>query len=98
MHAKVTVADDTSFVGSFNLSRSGELNAENVLEIRNAELADRLAGYIDQIRGRYGAVVLPSSPDRYRRRKPVPSGSSSTSTNSCRPVGCALPSTSVTTA
>ncbi len=59
MHAKVTVADDTSFVGSFNLSRSGELNAENVLEIRNAELADRLAGYIDQIRGRYGAVVLP---------------------------------------
>ena len=33
MHAKVTVADDTVFVGSFNLSRSGEMNAENVLEI-----------------------------------------------------------------
>ena len=33
MHAKVTVADDTVFVGSFNLSHSGELNAENVLEI-----------------------------------------------------------------
>ena len=33
MHAKVTVADDTVFVGSFNLSRSGERNAENVLEI-----------------------------------------------------------------
>jgi phosphatidylserine/phosphatidylglycerophosphate/cardiolipin synthase-like enzyme len=53
------VADETSFVGSFNLSRSGELNAENVLEIRNAALADRLAVYIDQIRGRYGAVILP---------------------------------------
>ena len=33
MHAKVTVADDTVFVGSFNLSHSGELNAENVLEL-----------------------------------------------------------------
>ena len=33
MHAKVTVADDIVFVGSFNLSHSGELNAENVLEI-----------------------------------------------------------------
>ena len=35
MHAKVTVADDTVFVGSFNLSRSGEMNAENVLEIHD---------------------------------------------------------------
>ena len=33
MHAKVVVADDVSFVGSFNFSRSGERNAENVLEI-----------------------------------------------------------------
>src|SRR5258705_3953948 len=31
MHAKVCVCDDTVFVGSFNLSRSGERNAENVL-------------------------------------------------------------------
>src|SRR5688572_697533 len=29
MHAKVCVADDFVFVGSFNLSRSGETNAEN---------------------------------------------------------------------
>ena len=43
MHAKVTVADDAAFVGSFNLSRSGERNAENVLEIHDAALADRLA-------------------------------------------------------
>ena len=35
MHAKVVVADDMTFVGSFNLSRSGERNAENVLEIRD---------------------------------------------------------------
>ena len=44
MHAKVTVADDTLFVGSYNLSRSGEMNAENVLEIESAELAERRRG------------------------------------------------------
>jgi phosphatidylserine/phosphatidylglycerophosphate/cardiolipin synthase-like enzyme len=53
MHAKVTVADDVVFLGSFNLSRSGELNAENVLEIEDAALADRLAAYVDELRARY---------------------------------------------
>ncbi len=53
MHAKVTVADDVVFTGSFNLSRSGERNAENVLEIHDAALADRLAAYIDEVRARY---------------------------------------------
>jgi phosphatidylserine/phosphatidylglycerophosphate/cardiolipin synthase-like enzyme len=56
MHAKVTVADDTVFLGSFNLSHSGELNAENVLEIADPALAERLAAYIDGVRGRYPAV------------------------------------------
>jgi phosphatidylserine/phosphatidylglycerophosphate/cardiolipin synthase-like enzyme len=58
MHAKVTVADDRIFVGSFNLSHSGEQNAENVLELEDAELADRLAGFVDEVRGRYGPVAL----------------------------------------
>jgi phosphatidylserine/phosphatidylglycerophosphate/cardiolipin synthase-like enzyme len=53
MHAKVTVADDVVFTGSFNLSRSGEQNAENVLEIHDAALADRLAAYVDEVRTRY---------------------------------------------
>jgi len=53
MHAKVTVVDDVSFAGSFNLSRSGEQNAENVLEIEDAALAERLAGFIDEVRERY---------------------------------------------
>ncbi len=56
MHAKVTVADDTVFVGSFNLSHSGELNAENVLERTDAALADRLAGFVDEVRNRYPPV------------------------------------------
>jgi phosphatidylserine/phosphatidylglycerophosphate/cardiolipin synthase-like enzyme len=57
MHAKVTVADDTVFAGSYNLSRSGELNAENVIEVRDPELAERLAGYIDEVRARYPAFT-----------------------------------------
>jgi phosphatidylserine/phosphatidylglycerophosphate/cardiolipin synthase-like enzyme len=58
MHAKATVADDVVFVGSYNLSRSGELNAENVLEIEDAGLADRLARFADEIRGRYPRLAL----------------------------------------
>ncbi|HEX2046107.1 MAG TPA: phospholipase D-like domain-containing protein [Gaiellaceae bacterium] len=59
MHAKVTVADDSVFAGSYNLSHSGERNAENVLEIRDAELADGLAGWIDSLRADYDAAPLP---------------------------------------
>jgi phosphatidylserine/phosphatidylglycerophosphate/cardiolipin synthase-like enzyme len=58
MHAKVTVADDRVFAGSFNLSHSGELNAENVLELEDPQLADRLAAFVDGLRARYPAVVV----------------------------------------
>jgi phosphatidylserine/phosphatidylglycerophosphate/cardiolipin synthase-like enzyme len=57
MHAKVTVADDVVLLGSFNLSRSGEMNAENVLEVADAALADRLAAWIDGLRARYPEAV-----------------------------------------
>lgn len=56
MHAKVAVVDDTVFAGSYNLSRSGEENAENVLEIEDRPLADRLAAWIDSVRARYPDV------------------------------------------
>ena len=59
MHAKVTVADDVVFAGSFNLSRSGEMNAENVVEVHDAEMADRLVLYIDEVRERYEAMPVP---------------------------------------
>jgi phosphatidylserine/phosphatidylglycerophosphate/cardiolipin synthase-like enzyme len=59
MHAKVVVADDTAFVGSFNFSRSGERNAENVLEIRDAAVADRIAAYVDELRGMYPPATPP---------------------------------------
>jgi len=56
MHAKVTVADDVVFLGSFNLSHSGEQNAENVLEIADPALAERLAAFIDEIRAKYPGI------------------------------------------
>ncbi len=64
MHAKVVVADDMSFLGSFNFSRSGERNAENVLEIRDAAVADELAAYIDGVRARYPRATPPGEASR----------------------------------
>jgi phosphatidylserine/phosphatidylglycerophosphate/cardiolipin synthase-like enzyme len=64
MHAKVTVADDTVFTGSFNLSRSGEMNAENVVEVEDAALADQLSGFVDEIRERYEPMPVPDGGPR----------------------------------
>jgi len=58
MHAKVSVADDVVFIGSFNLSHSGEQNAENVLEIADPALADRLAAFIDGVRANYPGIDI----------------------------------------
>jgi phosphatidylserine/phosphatidylglycerophosphate/cardiolipin synthase-like enzyme len=58
MHAKITVADDVVFLGSFNLSHSGEQNAENVLEVHDPALAERLAGFVDGVRARYPVASL----------------------------------------
>jgi len=58
MHAKILVADDYVYVGSFNLSHSGEMNAENVLQIESAAVADICAAYIDKIAARYGGPPL----------------------------------------
>ena len=68
MHAKLVVADDTVFIGLFNLSRSGERNAENVLEIEDAALAERLAAFVDAVRSRYGPSACEGArPLRARR-------------------------------
>ncbi len=61
MHAKVTIADDVVFAGSYNLSRSGEMNAENVVEIESPELAERLAAFVDETRTLYPPVELEPS-------------------------------------
>ena len=64
MHAKCVVADDVVFVGSFNLSRSGERNAENVA--RDRERRDRR--HARRVRRRRSA---PGTRRRPCRRPPV---------------------------
>jgi phosphatidylserine/phosphatidylglycerophosphate/cardiolipin synthase-like enzyme len=58
MHAKILVADDYVYTGSFNLSHSGEMNAENVIQIESAAVADMCAAYIDRVAAMYGGVPL----------------------------------------
>jgi phosphatidylserine/phosphatidylglycerophosphate/cardiolipin synthase-like enzyme len=55
MHAKCLVVDNTALLGSYNFSRGGERNAENVLEIEGRSLADRVAGFVEGLARRYGA-------------------------------------------
>ncbi len=58
MHAKILVADDYVYTGSFNLSHSGEANAENVIQIESATIADMCCAYIDGVAARYGGAPL----------------------------------------
>jgi phosphatidylserine/phosphatidylglycerophosphate/cardiolipin synthase-like enzyme len=53
MHAKITVVDNTVFTGSYNLSHAGEDNAENLLVLDSAPLADRFVNFVDTVFARY---------------------------------------------
>ena len=55
MHAKAVVVDGSIVTGSYNLSRGGGDNAENVLDITNGALADRFVHFADQVAARYAA-------------------------------------------
>ena len=55
MHAKAIVADHVVLTGSYNCSRGGSDNAENVLQVKSAEFADRFSSYADEIAARYHA-------------------------------------------
>jgi phosphatidylserine/phosphatidylglycerophosphate/cardiolipin synthase-like enzyme len=53
MHAKIVVCDDWLLTGSYNCSHSGEMNAENLLEIHDAPLAASAAGFCEDVHARY---------------------------------------------
>ena len=53
MHNKVLVIDDTVITGSYNFSRSAEFNAENILFIESAQLAEAYSVYIDHLIKKY---------------------------------------------
>jgi len=53
MHNKLLVADDAVITGSYNLSHSATLNAENMVIMHSPEIADRYSAYIDRLAERY---------------------------------------------
>jgi phosphatidylserine/phosphatidylglycerophosphate/cardiolipin synthase-like enzyme len=53
MHNKVLVVDNTVITGSYNFSRSAQFNAENILFLESAPLADVYSGYIDHLKSKY---------------------------------------------
>ncbi len=53
MHDKLVVVDDVVATGSFNISQNATHNAENVVFIEDASLADRYAEYIGELSRRY---------------------------------------------
>ena len=54
MHNKILLVDDTVITGSYNFSRSAQYNAENILFIESAALADQYSAYIDHLIAKYG--------------------------------------------
>src|SRR5204863_10035939 len=55
MHNKVLVIDDTVITGSYNFSRSAQFNAENILFIESAALAQTYSAYIDRMMQKYAS-------------------------------------------
>jgi phosphatidylserine/phosphatidylglycerophosphate/cardiolipin synthase-like enzyme len=55
MHNKVLVIDDSVITGSYNFSRSAQFNAENILFIESAPLAEAYSVYIDHLKRKYAA-------------------------------------------
>jgi phosphatidylserine/phosphatidylglycerophosphate/cardiolipin synthase-like enzyme len=53
MHAKFVVVDDEVIAGSYNLSKHGEINAENVLHIVSEWHAVRFTEFADRVQARY---------------------------------------------
>ena len=55
MHNKVLLIDDTVITGSYNFSRSAQFNAENILFVESALLAEAYSAYIDHLKSKYAA-------------------------------------------
>ncbi len=53
LHMKVLVVDDMVITGSYNFSRSAMKNAENILFLTNAALADHYAAHIARLMAKY---------------------------------------------
>ena len=58
MHNKILLIDDTVITGWYNFSRSAQFNAENILFIESAALAERYSVYIDHLMKKYGGTIM----------------------------------------
>ena len=63
MHNKILVIDDTVITGSYNFSRSAQFNAENILFIESAALAERYSDYIDHFWRNMAGLTVASAPN-----------------------------------
>jgi phosphatidylserine/phosphatidylglycerophosphate/cardiolipin synthase-like enzyme len=72
MHNKLLVADQIVVTGSFNLSNHAMGNAENVLLIRDAAIAELFVKYIQRLKGdrerTHGCTVMQSKSGSWRCR------------------------------
>jgi hypothetical protein len=57
MHNKILVIDDSVVTGSYNFSRSAQFNAENILFIDSAAVAECYSSYIDHLVQKYRGAV-----------------------------------------
>jgi len=61
MHAKAIVADGAVLCGSYNLSKHGVGNAENLVVVRSGRISSRVLEFADRVAARY-AIPAPVSP------------------------------------
>ena len=86
MHAKVTVADDTVFCGSFNLSRSGEHERrERDRAAATPSWPSTWPLFIDEVRARYEAMPAPRPAGPRATGAGVSAAATITSTNAGQP-------------
>jgi phosphatidylserine/phosphatidylglycerophosphate/cardiolipin synthase-like enzyme len=62
MHAKAIVADGMVLVGSYNLSKHGVGNAENVVVVRGARISALVLEFADRVAARYAAQPAREAP------------------------------------
>jgi phosphatidylserine/phosphatidylglycerophosphate/cardiolipin synthase-like enzyme len=60
MHNKVAVCDNTVVTGSFNFSTNATRNAENVVMVKNQEVADAYAAFVHELMKLYPHMGLPN--------------------------------------
>jgi len=53
MHAKAIVADGTVLCGSYNLSKHGTANAENLVVVKGGRISSRVLEFADRVAARY---------------------------------------------